>query len=56
VLLAWNVVSAGLVQLERQRGIRGQTRAALLRHPAPQHQPDQPADPCNTPVRAPSRG
>src|SRR5215218_682320 len=34
--------------LKGKEGVQGQTRAALLRHPASQHQPDQPADPCNT--------
>src|ERR671910_2242579 len=34
VLLPGSMMTAGLVQLEGQEGIRGQTRGALLRHPA----------------------
>src|SRR3954452_4030475 len=39
------MVAAVLVQLERHDGHPGQERGALLRHPAPQHQP---TDPCTT--------
>src|SRR3954465_5612773 len=39
------MVAAVLVQLERHDRHPGQERGALLRHPAPQHQP---TDPCTT--------
>src|SRR4051812_36214872 len=44
-LLSWNMMTTVLVELEGHDGHPGQERGALLRHPAPQHQP---TDPCTT--------